>query len=79
MLYKGVDDNEPTTKGETMNTKRGNTTYVLKGHEIHTTGKHGYFVGSVMDPANFEMAVDNAEEEMRCLMANAKIEFGVSQ
>lgn len=62
-----------------MTTKRGNTTYELRGHEIHTTGKHGYYAGSVMDPENFETAVDNAEEDMRCLMADARAEFGGGQ
>lgn len=35
-----------------------------------------YHVGCVMDPANIETAADAADEEMRCLMAEAAAEFG---
>jgi hypothetical protein len=35
-----------------------------------------YPVGSVMDPANLEDAADAADEEMRCLLADASAEFG---
>lgn len=35
-----------------------------------------YVVGHVMDPENFEYAVDEAEEESRVLMAQAREEFG---
>jgi hypothetical protein len=33
-------------------------------------------VGAVGDPDNFETAIDAAEEEMRCLIADARAEFG---
>jgi hypothetical protein len=32
-------------------------------------GKDSYRAGYVSDPENFEYAIDVAEEEMRCLMA----------
>jgi len=34
-------------------------------------GKNSYRAGYVADPENFEYAIDVAEEEMRCLMAEA--------
>jgi len=39
-------------------------------------GLHSYMAGHVMDPENIEIAVDSAEEEMRCLIADARREFG---
>lgn len=53
-------------------------TYTLKGLELWTTGKHAYFCGNVSHPENMAVAIDNHEEEMRCLMADAKAEFGVA-
>lgn len=35
-----------------------------------------YHVGCVSNPANIETAADEADEEMRCLMADAAAEFG---
>jgi len=35
-----------------------------------------YPVGSVMDAANIESAADAADEEMACLLADARAEFG---
>jgi len=40
-------------------------------------GEHSYMAGYVMTPENIEFAVDEAEEEMRCLLADARIEFGL--
>ena len=40
-------------------------------------GEHSYMAGYVMNPENIEFAVDEAEEEMRCLLAEARIEFGL--
>jgi hypothetical protein len=37
-----------------------------------------YMIGAVGDPENFETAIDNAEEEMRVLVAQAREEFGLS-
>lgn len=43
-------------------------------------GEGGWYeVGAVMDPENFETAVDNAEEEMRVLLEEARMEFGASR
>ena len=39
-------------------------------------GKDSYMAGHVMNPEAIEVAVDNAEEEMRCLIADARREFG---
>ena len=46
--------------------------------ELWVKGEHGYRAGYVMDPTDrgaFEVAVDNAEEEMRCLRAEAGLEL----
>jgi len=52
-------------------------TYTLKGHELWTTGKDAFFCGNVSHPENMAVAIDNHEEEMRCLMADAKEEFAI--
>lgn len=44
--------------------------------ELWTTGKYGFLCGYVSDPGNLDTAIDNHEEEMRCLMAEARAEFG---
>lgn len=41
-----------------------------------TPDEEPYEVGGIMDLDNFETAVDAAEEELRCLMADAAAEFG---
>jgi hypothetical protein len=44
------------------------------GYELwrgNIAGKNSFRIGYVSDPENFEMAVDAAQEEMRCLMAEA--------
>jgi len=66
----------PTTK-PVATQKRGDTTYKLYANgELWTTGEHGYFCGHVSDPENIDCAIDNHEEEMSCLMADAFAEFG---
>ena len=56
--------------------KRGTTTYHLFANtELWTTGPYAYFCGYVMDADNLDCAIDNHEEEMRCLMAEARAEF----
>jgi hypothetical protein len=45
--------------------------------ELWTTGPHAYMAGYVMDPGNIDTAIDVAEEEMRIMMADARIEFGL--
>ena len=44
--------------------------------KLYTTGEYGFFVGYVSDPENIETAIENHEEEMRVLMAQASAEFG---
>ena len=51
--------------------------YVLYANtELWTTGKHAFMCGYVMDPENMDTAIDTHEEEMRCLIADAREEFG---
>lgn len=47
-----------------------------KANREFDLGGTSYIVGHVSDPANFEAAVDAAEEEARVLMAEAAAEFG---
>ena len=60
----------PTTKPIQKQT-RGKTKYAMyrrgKGHELWTMGRHGYFCGYVMDPDNFDYAIDVHEEELQQL------------
>jgi hypothetical protein len=39
-------------------------------------GLEDYSVGAVSDAANFELAIDEAEEERRVLLAEARLDFG---
>ena len=51
--------------------------YVLHSNgELWTTGKHGYLAGHVIEPGNLDNAIDNHEEEVRVMMAQARAEFG---
>tara|TARA_R100000963_G_C4599515_1_gene73765 strand:+ start:418 stop:648 length:231 start_codon:yes stop_codon:yes gene_type:complete len=46
--------------------------------ELWVKGEHGYRAGYMMKPNDrgaFEVAVDNAEEELRCLRAEASMEI----
>lgn len=43
---------------------------------MYGKGEHEFLAGLVADARNFETAVDEAEEEMRCLIAQARAEFG---
>lgn len=45
--------------------------------ELWRLGHHGYRAGYVMHAENFETAIDNHEEELRVLMAEARREFGL--
>jgi len=63
-------------------------TYIIKARgygltasgELWKLGRYGYLAGYVMHLGDPESAIDNAieaaEEERRCLMAEAKAEFG---
>jgi hypothetical protein len=52
--------------------------YELKPNgELWTTGEHAYMCGYVMNPENLDEAIENHEEEMRSLMAEARAEFGL--
>ena len=69
-------EQRPTAK-PVATQKRGKTTYKLFANgELWTTGEHGFRCGYVMNPGNLDYAIDNHEEEMRCLMAEARAEFG---
>jgi hypothetical protein len=54
---------------------RGYFVYNIQGYKELWKGKmegeYSYRAGYVSDIANLEVAIDNAEEEMRCLMAEA--------
>ena len=39
-------------------------------------GEHSFMAGYVMNPENFEVAVDTAEEDARILWDQARREFG---
>jgi hypothetical protein len=50
--------------------------YVLyENGELWTTGKYGFRAGYVMEPGNLDTAIDNHEEEMRVMLADARSEF----
>jgi len=71
-----MSDKRPTTK-PVATQKRGKTTYKLYADgQLWTTGRHGFLCGYVSDPDNLDCAIDNHEEEMACLMADARAEFG---
>jgi hypothetical protein len=68
---------KPTTK-PVAKQKRGKTTYHLFANgELWTTGRHAYLCGYVMDAEKLGYAIDNHEEEVRYLMADARAEFGL--
>jgi hypothetical protein len=63
---------------ETVTTE-GGTVYELRqdGHycKLYTVGEHGYFCGYVSNPEYMQDAIDNHEEEMRIMLAEAQEEF----
>ena len=66
----------PTTR-PVATAKRGQTTYKLFSNgELWIGGRHGFLCGYVSDPENIECAIDSHEEEMACLVADARAEFG---
>jgi len=68
---------KPTTKPVSRQ-KRGKTTYHLFANgELWTAGRHAYFCGYVAHPENLDYAIDTHEEELACLMADARAEFGL--
>ncbi len=70
-----ADMTKPTTKPVARRTC-GDTRYQLFSNgQLWTAGRHGYFCGYVSDPENIDLAIDNHEEEMCCLMADAMAEF----
>lgn len=67
----------PTTK-PVATEKRGKATYSLFANgQLWTGGRHGFLCGYVSDPENLDYAIDNHEEEMSVLMAQARAEFGL--
>ncbi len=68
----GTQENKPDCK--IVARRKG---YVLyENGELWRTGKHGFRAGYVMEPENLDCAIDNHEEEMRVMLAEAQIEFG---
>ena len=67
----------PETKA-VVTRKSGKTTYKLYPNtELWTCGKHGFFCGYVSDPENIDIAINSHEQEMECLIAQARREFGL--
>jgi len=71
----------PTSKAVAVR-KNGSTTYKLYNNgELWQSGDaslpDGFLCGYVTDPEHIDTAIDNYEEEMRCLMASARAEFGL--
>lgn len=65
------NEKRPTTK-PVARKKLGDTTYVLYGNgELWTTGRHGYRCGYVNDPGELDYAIEEWEEELRCIMMYA--------
>ncbi len=56
---------------------RGRRKYALYDNgELWLMGRDGYMAGYVMNPENIDYAIDNHEEEMEILLAQAREEFG---
>ena len=52
--------------------------YELRGHGVWLISKFGDMqLTSVSDPEDFGTAVDVEDEDMRCMMADARAEFGL--
>jgi hypothetical protein len=68
-----LTEGNPMTKA--IKKAKGYSLYKTEdGYELwrgNMAGKWSFRAGYVSDPENFDMAVDAAEEEMRCLMAEA--------
>ena len=74
MLEGRLMESEKKPDCEIVARRKGYALYA--NGELWTTGKYGYRAGYVMDPENIDIAIDEAEEEMRCLEAEARAEFG---
>lgn len=46
-------------------------------YKLYTVGEHGYFCGYTSGPEYLQDAIDNHEEEVRILFAEAREEFGI--
>lgn len=76
-----------STPGKIIKTGKGTsgTTYRLRFEEGTSgpmalfvgQGKDSVSVGGVANAENFDYCVDEADEEMRCMIADAKREFGL--
>ena len=64
--------------GDDDRVDNGNTDYGLYEGDLYALGKYGYLAGAVWgtDRGSFLVAINAAEEEMACLIADAKAEFG---
>ena len=71
-----TDPNKPTTKAIATR-KIGKRTYRLYANtELWAGNTNAYFCGYVSDPENLDYAIDAHEEEMACMMADLRAEFG---
>jgi hypothetical protein len=68
-----MSDEKPTCK--VVARRKGYALY--ENGELWTTGRHAFRAGYVMDAENLDYAIDGHEEEMRCLMMDARREFGL--
>ena len=70
-----MTDNEtrPTTRAVAVRKSNGSTYKLYKNGQLWKSGDaslpEGFLCGHVMDPEAIDTAIDNFEEEMRCLMA----------
>ena len=72
----------PTTKPVERMTVDGTKYGLYKGpqgfgYELWIMGRYADRVGYVANRENMALAIDNHREEMRCLMAQAREEFGL--
>jgi len=69
-------EKRPTTR-PVQTVTRGRRKYALYSNgELWLMGRDGYMAGYVMKPENIDYAIDNHEEEMESLLADARAEFG---
>lgn len=65
-------------RGHTITARREGYTLYSNGSLWKEAGKHSYEAGFLMDACedNIDAAIDAHEEEIRCLLAEAREEFG---
>ena len=58
-------------------TRAGKTYHLFSNGELWTTGRYALLCGYVANPANIAVAIEVHEEEMQCILASARAEFGI--